>query len=194
MKLTATITVLSVLAFACIGFLVTAPITGCASNGSLTPTAATDIQNALLTSENVLQQLNTGLQTAAPSIDTLLTLTHNQGDASAVNNVVAESAAAAPALNALLATVNAAIKSSSTPQAQVAAVNAALSPTTAAAIVAPIAASATVAPVPASSVPSPLAPIPTTDTWSDGKILLVRTDLRPIFGWCNAYDVRMARN
>lgn len=115
---------------------------GCASFGTFTPAASADIQNALLTSENVLQQLNTGLQTAAPSIDAILTMTHNQGDAAAVNNVIAQSAAATPALTALLANLNTAIKAAPTGPAQVAAVNAALSPATVAAIVAPIDAAA----------------------------------------------------
>lgn len=112
---------------------------GCSSTGTGS-TVVTDIENALLTSENVLQQLNTGVQTVAPTLSTLLTMTHNQGDATAVNNVASESAALTPALTALLGSVQTAISSSTTPSAQVAAVNVALSPATASAIVAPIAA------------------------------------------------------
>lgn len=115
---------------------------GCAttSTGASATSTSTKIQNALLTASNVLQQLNDGLQTAAPTVDALLTLTHNQGDAAAVNNVASESAAFTPALQALLATLNTAIKSSTTPTAQIAAVNTALSPATTSVIVAPIAA------------------------------------------------------
>lgn len=119
--------------------------TGCASNGTLTPAAQTDasnVENALLTAANVLQQLNTGLQTAAPTVETLLTLTHNQGDAQSVNNIVATTAAATPALTTLLANVQTAIKAATTPASQIAAVNAATTPAAIAQIVAPIAAAA----------------------------------------------------
>ena len=103
-----------------------------------TVSTATKVQNALLTVDNVLQQLNTGVQTAAPTIEAILTMTHNQGDASAVNQVAVDSAAATPAIAALLNTVQVAIASSTTPAAQIAAVNAATSPQTAAAITSPI--------------------------------------------------------
>lgn len=105
-----------------------------------TSTTAQKVQNALLTVDNVLQQLNTGVQTAAPTVEAILTMTHNQGDATAVNKVAADSAAATPAITALLNSVQAAIAASQTPAQQIAAVNAATSPQTAAAIVAPIAA------------------------------------------------------
>jgi hypothetical protein len=101
---------------------------------------ATQIENGLLTAENILQQFNTGLQTVAPTVDTILTLTHNQGDAAAVNNVATQSAAMTPALTTLLSAVNTAIKASTPGASQIAAVNAALSPATAAAIAAPVAA------------------------------------------------------
>jgi hypothetical protein len=113
-------------------------LVGCA-NGQFSNTAGTDISNALSTVANVLQQGNNGLQTAAPSINTVLTTTHNQGDASAVNTVIAESAAAAPALQALLGVLDAAIKANTAPAAQVTAVNNALSPATINAIVTSVA-------------------------------------------------------
>lgn len=112
---------------------------GCATNGGSTNSTVTDVQNGLNTVAHVLQQLNTGLQTAAPTVSALLTLTHNQGDAAAVNSVASESAAFTPALQTLLTSVQTAIASSTTPTAQIAAVNTALSPATVSAIVAPIA-------------------------------------------------------
>lgn len=121
-------------------FSISSAFTGCATSSGTTTTTAAKIQSALSTAANVLQQFNTGLQTAAPTIDALLAATHNQGDAEAVNNVATQSAAFTPALQALLATVQAAISASQSPAAQQAAVNAALSPASVAAIVAPISA------------------------------------------------------
>jgi len=120
---------------------------GCASNGTVSTTASSNIQNALLTTANVIQELNTGVQDVAPTVSKILTMTHNQGDAAAVNNVINDSAAGQAALTTLLANVSTAIASASTPAQQQAAISAAVSPTAVAAIVAPIAAG-TVASVP----------------------------------------------
>ena len=115
-------------------------LVGCATSSgtSSTTSTAAKVQSALLTVSNVIQQLNTGLQVAAPTVNAILTLTHNQGDASAVNQVAQDSAAFTPALQSLLNTVQTAIASSQTPAQQIAAVNAAVSPQTVSAIVAPI--------------------------------------------------------
>ena len=135
----------NLLAF-CLTFTLAALVSGCAGTSSTTtgttpaatPTTAQKIQAALLTTANVLQQSNTGLQKTAPTIEAVLTQTHNQGDAQAVNQVATESAAFTPALANLLNLVATAIAAAPTPAAQVAAVNTALSPASVAAIVAPI--------------------------------------------------------
>lgn len=142
MKLNA-INILLYLFLLCLGCVPAVMLSGCISDGTLTPAVTSDaakVESALGTVANVLQQFNTGLQTAAPTIDALLTVTHNQGDADYVNNVVATTAAATPALTTLLANVQTAIKTATTPAAQIAAVNAALSPASISAVVAPIAA------------------------------------------------------
>jgi hypothetical protein len=122
-------------------FLLIAPLalffTGCTSTGGISPTADTDLQNALLTVANVVQQLNTGVQTIGPSVSTILSMTDNQGDATAVNNVIAKSATGETALETLLANVSTAVQNASTPAAQQAAVSAAVSPAAVAAIVSP---------------------------------------------------------
>jgi len=119
--------------------------TGCAAGGGLTPAAQTDVTNvetALNTVANVLQQANTGFQTAAPTLETILTLTHNQGDAAAVNDLAVQTKAVTPAITTLLNQVNTAIASATTPAAQQAAVNTALSQSSVGAIVNTVAAAA----------------------------------------------------
>lgn len=115
----------------------------CTSTGQISPGAAADIQTALLTVGNVIQQLNTGLRTVAPSAEAILALTHNQGDAASVNDVITQSNAGSAALTTLLANVSTAIQAATSPAAQQAAVSAAVSPQAVSAIVAPIAAATT---------------------------------------------------
>jgi hypothetical protein len=140
MKLKSILSLLACFALSSCGTTSTTTTTTAPPAALPTTSTAAKVQSALLTIDNVLQQLNTGVQTAAPTIEAILTMTHNQGDATAVNKVAVDSAAATPAITALLNSVQTAIAASTTPAQQIAAVNAATSPQTAAAIVAPIAA------------------------------------------------------
>jgi hypothetical protein len=103
-------------------------------------TTAQKVQNGLLTASHLIQQGNTGIQTVAPTADTVLTAAKAQGDVALVNEIQNDSAVFAPLLEAMLNGIAASIPVAQTPAAQIAAVNTATSPTTIAAIVAPVAA------------------------------------------------------
>jgi len=107
-------------------------IIGCAAGGGLTPQAQADVtalENYVSEAATFAQELNTGLQTDAPSVEALLTLTHNQGDAQTLASVANSSTLASGAISILQANLAAAIKANQgNAAAQQAAVNQALSP------------------------------------------------------------------
>lgn len=115
---------------------------------STTPASIGQKVNKVLgTASNIAQQLNTGLQAGAPTASTILTMFHNQGDASVLSSDAQTAGVENAAIQALLANEQSAITASTatgaTPTQVQAAVSAALSPAAIAAVVAPIQAAST---------------------------------------------------
>ena len=132
--------------FLLLSIVISVSFIGCVSTSgnSSSPSTAQQVETALLTVANVVQTINTGFLTAAPTVEQILTLTHNAGDAQVLANVANQDSTLTPALNTLAAQINTAVKASvaagATPAQQQAAVSAAVSPSAISAIVAPIAA------------------------------------------------------
>lgn len=118
--------------------------TGTASTTfSATPASVgAKVQKVLGTVSNISQQLNTGLQAAAPTLETVLSMLHNQGDASILASDTSTANIENTAIQALLTNEQTAIATATatgaTQQQKQAAVSQALSPATIAAIIAPI--------------------------------------------------------
>lgn len=120
----------------------TAPASG--TTPVTTTSKIAQVESTLLTVANVIQQVNSGLLAAAPTVESILTLTHNQGDSTQIAGLANNDAVISAGVSTLLSNVQNAITASQAinapPAAQQAAISAAITPAAVAAIVAPIAA------------------------------------------------------
>jgi hypothetical protein len=118
-------------------------VTGCATSGSTTlttPTGSLAVPTATLntgyTVANILQEFNTGLTASLPTVNQVLTATHNTGDAGIVNDVVVGTNLVSALVSAFTSTVKASQASGASAAQTQAAASAVLAPANVATIAA----------------------------------------------------------